>query len=238
MKDFFPGPFRLIDDTDAPADQQPSPSDYADWIRSTLGSLQPGDEAILRLRRPQATAAFSPQDTTHPDYEDIKELARARGFEPIERGTGGRLTMFDENALAITLIVPHEDPHAHTIKRYEVFSAIIADALKALGVDANVGELPNEYCPGKYSIGANSRVKLVGIAQRMNRHCVQMGAIIAVDRSEKACAALTEAYQAIGVPFDPGTYGAITELVPSLTYEKAKRVISQSVVSGLTSQTG
>jgi octanoyl-[GcvH]:protein N-octanoyltransferase len=234
LTEIFPGPFRVIDDTATSAETRPSPSDYAAWVKSTLGSLRPGDEAIIRLRSPRPTAAFSPQDTTHSDFERVKELAQARGFEPIERGTGGRLTMFDENALAVTLIWPHENPHAHTIKRYEVFSNIIADALKSLGIDARVGELPNEYCPGKYSINANGKVKLVGIAQRMNRHCVQMGAIIAVDRSEKACAAIAEAYQAMGLPFDPGTYGAITELVPSLTYEKVKGAIRQTVEAGLT----
>jgi octanoyl-[GcvH]:protein N-octanoyltransferase len=230
----FAGPFRVIDDTGLPADLRPSPSDYAAWVKSTLASLRPGDEAIIRFRSPRPTAAFSPQDTTHPNYVRIKELAKEKGFEPIERGTGGRLTMFDENALAITLIQPHENPHAHTIKRYDVFSAIIANALKALGVDARVGELPNEYCPGKYSINANDRVKLVGIAQRMNRHCVQMGAIIAIEPSEKACTAIAEAYDAMGLPFDPATYGAVTDLIASATYENVKDVIRQTLIAGLT----
>ena len=94
--------------------------------------------------------------------------------------------MFDEHALAITIISPHADPHQHTIKRYDVFAGAIADALVTLGMDARIGELPNEYCPGRFSINAEGRIKLVGIAQRMNRRCIQMGAIIAVGRSDKA----------------------------------------------------
>jgi octanoyl-[GcvH]:protein N-octanoyltransferase len=235
MKEAVSGPFHVIDDTVLPSGLWPSPNEYAEWIRSTLGTLKLGDAAILRLRRPQPTAAFSPQDTTHPDYERIKELARARGFEPIERGTGGRLTMFDENALAITLIMPHEEPHTNTIRRYEVFSSIIAEALKSLGIDARVGELPNEYCPGKYSINANGRVKLVGIAQRMNRHCVQMGAIITVNSSEKARLALAEAYGAMGLSFDPATYGSATGLVPSITYEMVQREVQRALMVHLSS---
>jgi octanoyl-[GcvH]:protein N-octanoyltransferase len=199
-----------------------------------LASLQPGEEGILRFRRPRPTAAFSPQDTTHPDYERIKEMARARGFEPIERGTGGRLTMFDEQALAITLISPHPEPHQHTIRRYEIFSTAIAGALAKIGIDARVGELPDEYCPGKFSINASGRFKLVGIAQRMNRRCVQMGAIIAVERSDKACAAIAEAYTAMGLAFDPVTYGAITRLVPSLNYGVASDLIRQAVTAEFT----
>ena len=76
--------------------------------------------------------------------------------------------MFDENALGITIIAPHAAPHANMIKRYELLSAAIANGLHLLGIDARVGELPNEYCPGKYSVNAEGRIKLVGVAQRMN----------------------------------------------------------------------
>jgi octanoyl-[GcvH]:protein N-octanoyltransferase len=221
----FPDTFRLIDDTESTDEARPTPSEYAAWVKQQLKNLQPGDEAILRLRRPRPTAAFSPQDTTHPDYQHIKELARTSGFEPIERGTGGRLTMFDENALAITIIAPHAEPHAHTIKRYEIFSSTLAGALTDLGIDARVGELPHEYCPGRFSINAEGKVKLVGIAQRMNRRCIQMGAIIAVDWSGKACAAIADAYRAMDLPFDPSTYGAITELAPHVTYDEVRTVM-------------
>ncbi len=215
MSEAFPGMFQLIDDTAAPG---PPPREYAAWVKDKLATLQPGDAGILRLRRPRPTAAFSPQDTTHPDYERVKAQARVSGFEPIERGTGGRLTMFDEHALAITLIWPHAEPHAHTMRRYEIFSGAIVSALTKLGIDARVGELQNEYCPGKFSINAGGHVKLVGIAQRMNRRCVQMGAIIAVERSVQACAAIVMAYQAMGLPFDPRTYGAIADFRSDVTH--------------------
>lgn len=153
----------------------------------------------------------------HADYEMIKAHARASGFEPIERGTGGRLTMFDEHALAVTLLVPHSDPQRHTIERYDVFSGIIVRALKDLGVEARVGELQHEYCPGRFSINSDGRIKLVGIAQRMNRQCVQLGAVIAVEYSNRACAAIDEAYRMMGLPFDVATYGAIADIRPELS---------------------
>ena len=234
MTSAFPCTFQLIDDTALPAEKRPSPVEYAAWVKEKLASLLPGEKAILRFRRPQPTAAFSPQDTTHQDYERIKRMAWANGFVPVERGTGGRLTMFDEHALAITMIWPHPEPHQHTIKRYEIFSGIIAGALAKLGIGARVGELPNEYCPGRFSINADGRVKLVGIAQRMNRRCFQMGAIIAIERSDKACAAIADAYRAMELPFDPKTYGAINELLPSISDNKVCDVLRQAVVSGLT----
>ena len=233
MSNPFGGPFRIIDDTELPAEARPSPGEYAVWVQHQLANLEPGDQGVLRLRRPRPTAAFSPQDTTHPDYEHIKRQARANGFEPIERGTGGRLTMFDEHALAITIISPHADPHQHTIKRYDVFAGAIADALVTLGIDARIGELPNEYCPGRFSINAEGRIKLVGIAQRMNRRCIQMGAIIAVERSDEACAAIVEAYNAMGLSFDSATYGAINDLRPDVTYHDVRDALFASVKSTL-----
>ena len=44
-------------------------------------------------------------------------------------------------------------------------------------VDARVGEVPGEYCPGSHSVNARGRVKVVGTAQRMVRRvAVQRGA--------------------------------------------------------------
>ncbi len=229
----FGEPFRIVDDTQLPDETRPSPVEYAAWVKDQLSSLKIGDHGIIRFRRPRPTAAFSLQDTTHPDYEHIKDHARASGFEPVERGTGGRLTMFDEQALAITIISPHADPHQHTMRRYEIFAGAIASALLKLGIDARIGGLPNEYCPGKFSINAGGRAKLVGIAQRMNRRCIQMGAIIAVERSEKACAAIADAYRAMGLPFDPITYGAITDFQPSLTYDEVRDALLGSVSAAL-----
>jgi octanoyl-[GcvH]:protein N-octanoyltransferase len=226
----FGGPFQITDDTELPAAERPHPQEYAAWVKQQLIS---GDQALLRFRRPRPTAAFSPQDTTHPDYEQIKERTRARGFEPIERGTGGRLTLFDENALGITIIAPHEAPHIHMMKRYDILSGAIALGLKNLGIDAGVGELPNEYCPGKYSVHAEGRIKLVGVAQRMNRRCLQMGAVVSVYRSEEACEGIAEAYRGMGLKFDPQTYGAITDLNPSLNYADVRTALLESVSAAL-----
>lgn len=227
MNEAFGGPFHLTDDTGLAVADRPEPQAYTAWVKQQLNGLRADDPAILRLRRPRPTAAFSPQDTAHTDYARVREEAKATGFEPIERGTGGRLTMFDGNALAITLVAPHHEPHRHMMQRYEQLSAAIAAALADLGIAAQVGELANEYCPGKFSVNAFGRVKLVGVAQRMNSRCYQMGAIIAVFRSDAACAAIADAYRTMGLPFDPATYGAMADFIPTLTYEQARDAFSR-----------
>jgi octanoyl-[GcvH]:protein N-octanoyltransferase len=117
--------------------------------------------------------------------------------------------------------------------RYDMLSSAIAQGLATLGIDARVGELPNEYCPGKFSVNAGGRVKLVGVAQRMNQRCVQMGAVVSVSRSDAACAGIAEAYAAMGLQFDPATYGAIAEINPLVTYAEVKAALMQSITTAL-----
>ena len=52
-------------------------------------------------------------------------------------------------------------------ERFERTAARIARALAGLGVDARVGEVPGEYCPGRYSVNACGVSKLAGIGQRV-----------------------------------------------------------------------
>jgi octanoyl-[GcvH]:protein N-octanoyltransferase len=229
----FTGPFRIIDDTELPAQDRLHPDVHAQWVRTQLSDLRLGDPTILHVRRPRPTAAFSPQDTTNRHYLRATEQARARGFVPVERGTGGRLTMFDENALGITIVAPQAAPQGRTMERFVILSSAIADGLKSLGIDARVGELPNEYCPGRFSINADGRIKLVGVAQRMNQRCVQMGAVISVIRSDSACAGIAEAYDTMGLTFNPDTYGAISELLPSVSYADVRTAIMKSITAAI-----
>lgn len=216
MSGVFTGNFDVFDDTRSSG---AGPVEYAASIVELLRRLAPGDSGILRIRRPRPTAAFSPQDVAHAAYARARDTVSVRGFTPVERGTGGRLTVFDEGALGITLIAPDASPQNHMMARYEDFSAAIAEGLRKIGIDARVGELPNEYCPGKFSINAAGRVKIVGIAQRMTKRAYQMGAVISVQRSDAACEAISEAYGTMALPFDAWTYGGITDLVSGIAYE-------------------
>lgn len=68
-------------------------------------------------------------------------------------------------------------------------------------------------------------MKLVGVAQRMNQRCLQMGAIVSVHRSDEACAGIAAAYCGMGLNFDPMTYGAITDLRSSMTFADVRSAL-------------
>jgi octanoyl-[GcvH]:protein N-octanoyltransferase len=89
-------------------------------------------------------------------------------------------------------------------------------------VQAAVGEIPGEYCPGEYSVhgtdpsdGAH-RVKLVGTAQRVVAGGWLFSSVIVVENSQPIRKVLTDSYAALGLDWDPATAGAVDDLVPGV----------------------
>jgi len=99
-----------------------------------------------------------------------------------------------------------ENTHA----RFEATAELMAAALARLGVDARVGEVPREYCPGAYSVNAGGRRKLVGVGQRVIARAAHVGGVIIVAQSERVRAVLEPVYRALGLDWDPATAGAAT----------------------------
>lgn len=207
----FGGPVRLHrgDAEDLTSSAPPA----ADMARADdlLASLSGGGFGSLRFYRPGPTAAFAPRDTVLPAYRQAAAAMRAMGFAPVERRAGGRLAIYDSHALVIDLVAPHDDPRRHVIERFAGFSAAIADALGQFSLDARVGEVRGEYCPGDHSVNIRGAVKLAGVAQRIGRRGYHLGAVVSVRSSAAARQAVAEAYRILGLPFDPSTFGALSE---------------------------
>lgn len=203
---------RLIDDT-APRGAVLSPAADMGMVRDTLQSVRNGaaNNGLLRFYRPQATAAFSPRDTVHPAHGAVSDAMRARGFVPVERGAGGSLAVYDQQALVMDLVAPHPEPRAAFRERYALLSAALVAALAGFGLEAHTGALTHEYCPGEFSVNIERRFKIAGLAQRIVRNGYHMGLVISVAPSAGACAAVAEAYGLMGLGFDPATFGALTD---------------------------
>jgi octanoyl-[GcvH]:protein N-octanoyltransferase len=210
-----------------------TPAEDLARVRTLLSELTQESPAALRIYRPRPTAAFSPRDTSHPLYHTVMARLQARGFQPGERGAGGQLAVYDEAALIVGLIAPHPEPRENTRDRYRAFSGLVADAFRQAGIDARVGEVPGEYCPGDYSVNAEGRVKLAGIAQRIGKNGYHIGAVLSVGRSDAAREAVTEAYELMGIPFDPASFGAMSDLIAMPSISDACRKIAETIAAGL-----
>ncbi len=185
------------------------PVEDMERVRQLLAGVNGSRNGSLRIYRPQPTAAFSPRDTTLPSYTNSAEAMRALGFTPVERRAGGQLAAYDRSTLVIDLVAYHPDPRPGVIARFQLLAEAIAGVLRSFSIDARVGAVPGEYCPGSYSVNAGGRVKLAGLAQRIGRHGFHLGAVIAVEESGAVRNAIAEAYRILGFSFDPDSFGAI-----------------------------
>lgn len=202
-----------------------------DLAREALASLKNAEAGILRFYRPQPTAAFAPRDTISEHYAKAAAAMRAHGFEPVERQAGGHLIVYDSNALVIDLVAPHTDPRPQMHERFNLFAGAIVSALANLSIDARIGALPGEYCPGDASVNGGGRVKLAGMAQRIVKHGYHLGAVVSVLPSPRAKIAVAEAYNILGLPFETETFGCITDLAEGLSFDEAHDSVCKEIVN-------
>ena len=239
----FGGPV-LLHDGDAPDLLSPaSAAEDIGRVSVMLSALDGQGPGSLRLYRPQATAAFAPRDTVLAAYAEAAAAMRNRGFTPAERRAGGQLAVYDRSALVIDLIAPHEEPRRDVKQRFAMFSGAIATALKGLRVDARVGPVPGEYCPGDYSVNAGGTLKLAGLAQRIGRRGYHMGAVISVHPSAAAREAVATAYGILGLPFTPESFGALSTCAPDVGFADLRAALTSEIsqligIAGTSPQAG
>lgn len=195
-----------------------------------LRRVDAGDSPeTLRLYRPGYEVAFGRRDVAAPGYRAAVAAAAAAGFVAIERLAGGRAAVFTPGTIAFSWTIPHPDPRATTQQRFHMVTDLLRTALQSLGIDARVGEVPGEYCPGNFSINAGGRIKLVGVGQRLTRHAAHVGGVVVVDGSAELRTVLDTVYAALALEWQPATAGAIVDVSPAVTFEEAVAAIVASI---------
>jgi octanoyl-[GcvH]:protein N-octanoyltransferase len=185
--------------------------------------------ATLRVHRPGPELALSKQDRAAPGFERAIEAGRAAGFEPVLRLAGGRAAAFSEGTLALSRATPERVPSRTTRERFEEVSSGLAAALVGLGVEARVGEVPGEYCPGAWSVNARGVSKLVGVGQRLVSGGAHVGVVVVVSGSERLRGLLEPVYEALELDWDPRTVGSIEDEVGAITLAKVEEAIIAEV---------
>ncbi len=183
----------------------------------------------FRLHVPGRVVAFGRRDAAAPGYGAAVAAASAAGFRPVERLAGGRAAVFHEGTLAFAWSVPDPDPPQRTRARFAELAEVVEAALRRLGVDARIGEVPGEYCPGEWSVNAGGRVKLMGVGQRLARGAAHVGGVVVVSGAELVRAALRPVYAALGLEWDASAVGAVEEEAAGTTVE----VVAQAILGEL-----
>lgn len=181
--------------------------------------------ATIRLSRPGRVVAFGRRDVVSPGYRAAVAAAAASGFPGMERLSGGRAAAFSEGALSLTMTVPDPRPAERTNQRFVEWTGLLRDAFADLGADARIGPVPDEYCPGEFSINAGGRIKLAGVGQRMVRGAAHIGFVILVSGSELVADVLEPVYEALGLDYSRASVGSLEDAVPGVGREETEAAL-------------
>jgi octanoyl-[GcvH]:protein N-octanoyltransferase len=214
------------------ADDDTPDVDVAHQLLRRVGRGELGE--LVRIYRPASpTVAFGRRDTLLPGFPAAARAARDAGFDPVVRAPGGRSVAYTDRALIVDHVRPDPDAFTGMDARFRTFGALWAEVLRAQGIDARVGAVPGEYCPGAYSVNARGRTKLVGTAQRVVRGAWLFSAVLVHDDADRLRPVLDEIYRSLGLPFDPASVGSVHLERPGLSLDD----VEDAVVAAYTART-
>jgi lipoate-protein ligase A len=179
----------------------------------------------LRIARPGTTVAFAKRDAVTDGYDDAVRAARDQGFDATLRLAGGRAAVFHDATMEIGHALPEDEPRTGIHERFEHTATRLARALRRLGVDARVGEVPGEYCPGRYSVNARGAVKLAGIGQRIVAGGSHTGVVLVVSGEQRINDVLRPVYAALDIPWDPRMTGSVLAESPGAGWDAVREAL-------------
>ncbi|MGA4508533.1 lipoate--protein ligase family protein [Propionibacteriaceae bacterium G1746] len=180
--------------------------------RARVGEL----DAALRIFRPTRMVAFGRRDANRPGFGAAVAACRRAEYVPVVRPTGGRAVATTTSALVIDHVQRGAGDMAH---RFTDFGVMLAQVLADFGIDARVGEVPGEFCPGAHSVNARGVAKLVGTAQRVVREAWFFSSVVIIDDSAVIKPLLVEVYDALELAFDPASVGAVRDEAPQVSID-------------------
>ncbi|CUR57624.1 putative lipoate-protein ligase A [metagenome] len=185
-------------------------------------------EETVRIYRPVTpVVVFGRRDTRLPGFPDAVTAARTAGFAPVVRATGGRAVAYTEAAIVVDHVgratgVGGQD------ERFDTFGQRFVELFRGLGIDARLGAVPGEYCPGAHSVNARGMEKLVGTAQRMVPGAWLFSSLIVVGDEHRIRPVLTEVYGHLEQDFDALSVGSLTRERPGLDLDHLETLVMRA----------
>lgn len=164
---------------------------------------------VVRLYAPVPTVAMSRRESRLPGFDTARSAAVERGFAPAIRPTGGRAVAYDETCIVFDAVTREDEGSIDQARYFREIGDALAAALTGLGVDARVGDVPGEYCPGEFSINARGAVKLVGTSQRAVRGARLLSGMLPLGGVDRLTDVLVAVNAALRLDWDPATFGSL-----------------------------
>jgi len=183
----------------------------------------------LRLYWPDDVVVFSLLDARRRGFGRAVEEAARLGFSSVLRLAGGHAAVFHGDVLAFSWVQRADEPRTGIHARYAAIAQLTRRTFGRLGVDARVGEVPGEFCPGEYSVNARGRVKLMGVGQRVIRGAAHMGGVMMFGGAARSREVLDVVYEALDLDWEPATVGSLESEVPGLTREALLEALQEEI---------
>ena len=183
------------------------------------------DEALRVYRPTTAVTAFGRREVRLDGFPAAVRAVRDAGFEPVVRATGGRAVAYTHQALVVDQVSRDQDAAGGLDHRFETFGRMLAESFRDLGVDARMGAVPGEYCPGAHSVNARGVVKLVGTAQRVVRQAWLFSSLVVVGDESRIRPLLTDVYGRLDQDFDGASVGSLSGESPGLELDTVEAAL-------------
>lgn len=182
-------------------------------------------EALHVYQPPGRAVVFGRRETRSPGFPAALRAAREAGFEPLVRATGGRAVAYTDQSVVVHHVRHETEPIGGHDSRFIEFGELLVGVMRTLGVEARLGAVPGEYCPGAHSVNARGEAKLVGTAQRVLRQAWLFSSLVVVGDEEELRTVLTEVYRHLGQPFDSMSVGSLSAENPALGPDRVGRAL-------------
>lgn len=185
----------------------------------------------VRVYCPEKTVAFSRREAFLPGFEAAQNAAREFGFEPVVRPAGGRAVAYHPCSVVFDLVIPEPRLRYDSGFIFKEFGNAMVAMLRSMGVDARLGPVSGEYCPGSYSINAREQVKLMGTAQRASRGARLVSGSMLLDNSNQVREVLIAVNRSLNFDWDPKTVGSLFEELGTLNSERVRNFLASEIKS-------
>lgn len=186
------------------------------YVRTVFEGVASGERpATVSITPSTRHVGVTRRDTFRPGFTDAVRAAGEMDFPVLVRSAGGGATAADLGTFGFSIIRPaNRTESGRGIRdRYEEAAAFVLGAFSRLGIEAEVGEVRDEFCPGDHSIRVGDReggMKVVGIAQRITRRATSVGGIVLVWGEQELARVLGRVYGAMRLPFRPEGVGSLS----------------------------
>jgi len=195
-----------------------------------LSTVARGDAPdTIRVFRPGPTVAFGRLDRARPGFEDARVVAARHGRTPVLRWGGGHAAAYDSECVIVEVLVRHDRGGISGLQtRFLAMAETIQRVFDGLDVPLELGELPGEYCPGRYSLHIPAGPKVAGVAQRVLARASLTTAVVVVGGGEELRTVIRDVYAALDLPLDVATAGAVTDHYPNINASLVQRAIIEA----------